>query len=99
MIYMAKVKTAEYFEIDHYEFNNIVRMEYGHEYHFHADQEACNYTDHVFYVDGMLTKYCQDKLKRWKETGEGHYMAAVLINDMAARGKIKRGNWIVRVSW
>lgn len=96
---MARTKTASYFEIDFYVLDGIIKEEYGQDFSYVANHEAQNHTDHAFYIDGQLTDYCRAKLKRWKETGDGSFMTISLLNDLASRGRIKRGNWIVRVSW
>lgn len=96
---MSKVKTAEYFEIDWFVLDGIIKDEYGRDFSFIEDQDCSNDTSHAFYIDGTLTDYCKNKLTRWKETGDGSLMVVSLLNDLAARNRIKRGNWIVRVSW
>ncbi len=96
---MAKVKTAEYFEIDWFVLDGIIKDEYGWDFSFTESEMAENHTSHAFYIDGQLASLCEAKLRRFKDTGDGVLLTTTLLNDLAARGRIKRGNWIVRVSW
>jgi hypothetical protein len=74
----------------------IIQKEYGFkEYSIVASEEIGNYTSSEFTVDGELDKHEQRDVDSRKEM----YMTRNYLNDLARRGKIQKGEYVVDTSW
>jgi hypothetical protein len=74
----------------------IIEKEYGFkEYSITASEEIGNYTSSEFTVDGELSEYDMKQV----ELREEMYMTRNYLNDLARRGKIQKGDYVVDTSW
>ena len=81
---------------DGHEVERIIAKEYGFkEYSIVAAEEIGNYTSSEFTVDGELDDHEQMDVDERKEM----YMTAAYLNDLARRGKIQKGDYVVDTSW
>ena len=74
----------------------IIEKEYDFkEYSITASEETGNYTSSEFTVDGILGKDEQKDVDDRREM----YMTRNFLNDLARRGKIQKGDYVVDTSW
>ena len=58
-------------------------------------EETGNGSSLRFNIDGKVSKYNEDKIAN----GDRTFMTRILLNDMAKKGLINCGKYIVTVSW
>lgn len=74
----------------------VIQKEYGFkEYSIVASEEIGNYTSSEFTVDGKLDEDEQKDVDERKEM----YMTRNYLNDLAKRGKIQKGDYVIDTSW
>jgi len=79
-----------------HEIERIIQKEYGFkEYSIVASEEIGNYTSSEFTVDGLLDEDEQKDVDDRKEM----YMTRNYLNDLARRGLIQKGDYVVDTSW
>lgn len=79
-----------------HEIERIIQKEYGFkEYSIVASEEIGNYTSSEFTVDGELDEHEQSDVDARKEM----YMTRNYLNDLARRGLIQKGDYVVDTSW
>lgn len=86
-------------ELEYYEFQDLVKKQYGHDFSFVADQECGNDSSHQFIINGIIDDYEEGELQLFKDDGVYNLLANVLLNDLANRGVIEKGNYIISVCW
>jgi len=95
----VKYKLGEIKVIVHCESRDVekvIEWEYGFkEYSIVASEEIGNYTSSEFTVDGELDKGEQKDVVDRKEM----YMTRNYLNDLARRGKIQKGDYVIDTSW
>src|SRR5688572_27802165 len=95
-----KVTKKEYFEVDSYDFEELIRNVYKQEdYSFVADIECGNDSQHSFVVEKNIDEYHEGKLWEFKVGGKQGYIAGTLLNDLARKGIIEEGNYLINVCW
>ena len=94
MYKLGKVKIVV--SCEGHEVERIIQKEYGFkEYSIVASEEIGNYTSSEFTVDGDLCKHEQKDVDDRKEM----YMTRNYLNDLARRGLIQKGDYVVDISW
>ena len=79
-----------------HEVERIIQKEYGFkEYSIVASEEIGNYTSSEFTVDGDLGEYEKSDVDARKQM----YMTRNYLNDLARRGLIQKGDYVVDTSW
>lgn len=79
---------------DAYDIERIIQKEYGFkEFSIVASEEIGNYTSSEFKVDGIVDE--PDRI----EAREYNYMTREYLNDLARRGLIQKGEYVVDTSW
>ena len=79
-----------------HEVEKIIEKEYGFkEYSIVAAEEIGNYTSSEFRVDGILDDWEQKNVDDRKEL----YSTRAYLNDLARRGLIQKGDYVVDTSW
>lgn len=100
MDYKNVFKKQEYYEISYGDFESIVRVIYKQSYDFVADIEGSNDSEYKYSTDNDISdEWDQNKLNKFKTTGEYQYLAPILIADLANRDLIPKGNILITVSW
>ena len=95
----TKVRTVV--EVDYADLEQEVEAAYGHEWSFVADVEGSNDTAHAFdgVHGGEISDYDRDELNKFITTGQGQFLARLLLDDLVRTGRIAPGDYLVRVSW
>ena len=96
-----KAKSSAVIRVDYADLEQEVLAAYGHEWSFVADEECGNDTTRAFDgIDGgEMDAYDRDKLDRFITTGEGQFLARLLLDDLVRTGRIAPGDYIIDVSW
>lgn len=95
-----KHKKVSYIELDAWELDKFFEKVYGYEYEIAANHEASNGTNLTFCIDGKIEKWNEESLEQFKQTGRmGGRKTSILLNDLARRGIIEEGEYIVSISW
>jgi len=99
-----ELKTTErkFYEVDYGDFEEFIQEEFGiSEYSFACDMECGNDSSHEFNVKAELDQWDEDQIKKFVDSDgkEESYMAHALFNKLCQQGKIKEGNYLVKVSW
>lgn len=98
-----KIEEKTYFEMNYSDFEKIVKKVYGCDDYEYVDDAGCgNYCnqlyDHIEFED-KFSKYDEEELKKFIETGKGSGMSRILLMDMCRKKIIKPGNYIIDVCW
>ena len=110
MTYKFNPKKKCFYYVDYNEIEKLVKEIYKDaykidQYSFVADIECSNDTIHEFYNIGRnklyypTDKYSANKIKDFIEKGELNQTIVYLMHDMAYKGIIPKGNYIISVSW
>lgn len=96
-----KMRKVEYFEVDCYDFEELVKEIYGDkEFSFVADQEASNDSQHTFAIDGKLDEYDVLDIAEIKEEKiVKTFSSGRILNDLCSKGIIPAGNYLISVCW
>lgn len=96
MILRAKKKVI--FEVSHRDLETFIQKEYGRaDYDFVSDTECSNDSNHDFTVDGKVDD--PERVAAFREQDHIGYLTGDLLNDMASRGLIEKGTYLVKVCW
>ena len=88
------------FEVESYDFEDFIKREYGKDYSFVADIECGNDSVHEFEIDAKSKINSRSKdVDLFRKTGHYHYLARVLLEDLANRKLIEYGTYIIQVCW
>jgi len=95
------MKIIEFFVIEDNEFDKLVENSLGQKYSFANDMESENDMDHVFMDIGNNPIYRWEKedVERFKTCGEGSFLARAILKHLVKIGKLKIGNYLIRVMW
>lgn len=98
-----KIKEVHHFEMEFFEFEELVKRVYGHnDYEYVADIECgndcCQSYDNVQSI-GEFDEYDKRHMDEFIKTGKGSYMAWKLLTDMCRKKIIKPGNYLISVCW
>lgn len=96
------MKKVEYYTMEWYDFEGLVKEIYGYKYEFVADKECSNDSDHAF--NNIMKKpfsfnYDIEQLEKFKQTGEYCGIYYTLLQDLVNNDKLPEGNFLIRVSW
>lgn len=99
-----KVTKKIVFEVACRDLEDFVQEHYGREFNIALDQELGNDTSQSFAVDGIFKHPASLELvAAFKAEGQrscgGQWLAKHLLNDLAAKGLIEKGDYIVRICW
>ena len=95
-----KLVTEPYYNLDCYEFNDLVKKTYGHQYDFIADMECGNDTSHTFKMKKEpLFDFDKDDLAEFIKTGRYSYLYHTIFQDLVNRDILPEGNYIIEVCW
>jgi hypothetical protein len=101
------IRTKTVHHTDYEYLDQLILTEYGHDFEVVADQEVGNdstiaFDDvglPIFEGDEVVDRWDRDKLETFKATGRGLLLLRILLNDMALRGVIPKGDYVISVSW
>lgn len=95
------MKKVTYIECEYHEIENLVIDHLGLEdYEFPCIQESSNDTSHTFRIDGKISKYDEEYLKKILSTKKATpFSNYILMNELCRRGVIEPGEYLVNVSW
>ena len=96
-----KSKAATYIEIAYSDFDRFVSEVYGQAFEIIAVEEAHNYCMLRFarIKKEELHEYDAKKLAEFAETGQGLFLARIILTDMCNRGIIEPGDYLIEVFW
>lgn len=92
---------SAYFISDH-ELGQIAKDTYGQYFELVPDYECHNYSHKVFEVEKCSLHEWSDgetRLQKFIETGYSAFLAPVLLADLANKGIIPEGKYVIDVSW
>lgn len=97
---MLKYKETRHFVVQVNDLDAFVEESYGRPYSFTAAEWCANDTEHAYTVDGEYDEYGEDRIGRWMvgET-DGHPPARFILNDLAQRDMIPKGEYLIEVCW
>lgn len=98
-----EIKKETFLVLAYHDLEKLIKMEYDIDYEYPADEEVSN-DIHKLYsgINGKhLDSYDTSKLERFisSEGKEGMFMARCLLSDLALRGKIPCGDYLIDISW
>jgi len=93
------MKEETFYVMDYDEVDSLIEQHYGRGYEFLAKEEASNDSTHRFNVNGRLSEWDQRDVDKWVQTGSGSYLTSRLLNDLANKGVIPTGNYLIEVCW
>ena len=95
------MKIKEFCVMEDVEFNEIVENTIKQKYSFAFDMDCGNDSDYVFndIGYGIYYNFERDKIKRFIGCGEGKFLARTLLKHLVEIGKLKSGNYLIRVSY
>ncbi len=65
-----------------------------------ANEELSNHTSREFEIDGDLDEDDLDDLKNFKNDGKyRHYITHILMNDLANKDILQKGEYVVDIFW
>lgn len=95
-----KHKKVSYIELDAWELDEFFEKVYGYQYEIAASHEASSGTNLTFRIDGVVGSYDEEDLEKFKQTGRMNgRKTSLLLNDLARRGIIEKGEYIVEICW
>lgn len=93
-------KKKTFIEIDYHDVDELAERVYGHNPEIVASEGWNNDEEHSMMIDGKLDKWDEESLLKFQETGRaGFGITGVLLNDLARRGEIEVGEYLVNVCW
>jgi hypothetical protein len=96
-----KAKKVTYFEVGYSELQDFIKEQYGHEYSIVANLESHN--DSKESISALTEENDEDDQKaieNYKATGsEVGISLWTLMNDMADRGVIEEGDYLIDICW
>ena len=90
---------VSYIEVEYGDLEDLIQKEYGQAFCFPMDQEASNDSQHSFSIYGDIDEYDRRKVESFKETGRHSFSAYAILNDLAARSNIEKGEYLIIVCW
>lgn len=94
-----KVTTELVHFVDYGEFERFITSVYNVSFEFVFDQECGNDSTHRFCVTGNICDYDKQQIKRFVDSGDGLYMASVLLEDCVRQRLIPAGTYVIEVCW
>lgn len=98
-----KIETKTYFVVDYNDLDEAISKEYDFKQDEHgfafesiAAEEWNNYSNYIINVDGENDKWNQEKVDKREDTSGS---VRAYLNDMAKKGLIPKGQYLIRVSW
>jgi hypothetical protein len=96
-----KVTKKTVFEVAGRDLEDFVQEHYGQEFNIAIDQESRSGSSRSFAVTGIV--HDLDDIEKFKADGQrysgGQWIAADLLNDLAAKGLIEKGEYVVNICW
>ncbi len=99
---LGKVVTTTVIQVSHSELDTFISKHYGQEFSCCADQEWSNDSIHELSVDGKencTESYDREPVEEFRKTGQGQWLLSKLMDDLASKGHIEKGDYVIRVSW
>jgi hypothetical protein len=96
-----RVKKVTHFEVGYSDLEALIKHEYGHNYSVIADLEASNDSkEEVQALKGENNDDDQEEIANYRATGsQGDVSIWTLMNDMADRGVIEEGDYLIDICW
>lgn len=90
-------------EVDYSEWDDFINNAYGKPYRSYdivADQELSNDMCKEVRVSAYeLDEWQQEEVQTFLETGRGNFITDTLTTDLANRGLLEEGTYLVQVCW
>jgi hypothetical protein len=98
---LVTTKTETFHELDYSDFERIVNGVYGHDYCYAAEEELSNDSVQRYTVENKpLDEWAAKDIEKYINTGQGiQYRASTLLQDLALKGYLPFGEYIVEVCW
>lgn len=98
---MLKGNVRTLIEVDYNEVDRVINEFYEIDnYEVIAYEEWSNNESHTFSIEGELSKYQLETVKKLLTTGAiDHYSTRAYLDYMCAEGVIERGEYLIKVSW
>lgn len=90
----VKMLRVKYTDLDEF-----VSDSYQKVWSFVVAEGAANDTQHRFSVDGKVSGWDRDTLTEWLDDSGPSPDTRVMLNDLAGRGMIEKGEYLVTVCW
>lgn len=96
-----RVKKVTYFEVSYSDLETLIQEEYGHNYSVVANLEAHNDSkEETQALIGELDDNDKKNIERYKQTGSEQGISVfILMCDMAERGVIEEGDYLIDICW
>lgn len=85
--------------VKHSDLDEFTSDSYQKVWNFVSAEETSNDTDHRFSVDGEVSPWDRDTLAMWLDDTGPEPAARIVLNDLAGRGMIDKGEYLVTVCW
>jgi len=94
------IDTSTYHRIDYHDLDSFVAEIYNRDFSFVAAVESSNDVTHEIFVNGNIDEWERKEFDDWKNgEPESYGTPCSIMNDLAARGLIPMGDYLIRVSW
>lgn len=95
-----KSVTKTVINVNYSDLNKFITEVYGKDFEFAVDVESSNDVSHSYTVKKEeLTEWNRKHIDNFIATGRYGYITRSLLIDMANKGLIEEGDYIVDVSW
>lgn len=85
--------------VDSFDLDKFVSNHYGVKFNFVAKEEATNDSEHAFTVNGRVDDFEEEEFEPWVK-GERNWISTyAILNDLARKGLIEKGSYIIEVCW
>lgn len=93
------IQQKEFLVVAYSEVEKTVKEEYGIDFSVAEDMQAYNGSNIAITVTGKLDKWKKEDIEKVKKGHQGTYIIYALMDDMASRGIIPKGEYLIEVSW
>lgn len=100
-----KLNKKSTYYVDFVEMDRFIKDVYGRDFSCLEDQEMMNDSVYKFIIDGNLSKFDQERLKRWLDGSNGDsnhgygFFLQIILNDLLSKKLIELGTYIITVCW
>lgn len=95
-----KCEKKTYLRVSYKDFDSFVESVYGCPFSVTASEEMRNDSVYSFNgIDGIVDEYDEERIDSFLKGNEEMFIARILLNDLARKGHIEPGDYIINVCW
>jgi hypothetical protein len=95
-----KTETLTVFRVGYHEFEDAIKKVYGRSFSFVEDQEARNDSNYLFKTTKRPPEeWEREELEKFRAGKPASPLTRILLDDLARRGEIEPGYYLISVCW